>query len=103
MHTSKSRQTVIKKPATVTVHFRELDDVPVFIFTDAWYFLAIHLATISLSVSAHNLAEMQFWLEDKLLLHDSYIFSLKIFYPKTQSFSKFIYLRFLADFAKTVE
>lgn len=64
VHTGKNRQNV---------HFRELDDLPLFIFTDAWYFQAIHSVTISLAVSAHNLTERQFCLEDKLLLHDSYV------------------------------
>lgn len=67
------RQTVIRKLATVMLHFRELHHLSLFVFTDAWYFQATHSVTISLAVSAHNLTEIQFWLEDKLLLHDSYV------------------------------
>lgn len=51
----------------------ELVDLPLFIFTDAWYIRAIDSVTIGLAVSAHNFTETQFWLEDKLLLRDSYV------------------------------
>jgi len=58
VHTSENRQNVIRKLATVTVYFRELNDLLLFIFTDAWYFQAINSVTISLAASAHNLTEI---------------------------------------------